>query len=56
MTKEEMINKIIEMLKEGYELSKDTLSQEDLLKVYIKTKANLETMKALKELEGGYNE
>lgn len=56
MNKEEMLNKIIEMIKEGYELSKDNLSQEDLIKVYIETKANLETIKAAKELEGGTNE
>ena len=56
MNKEELINKIIEMIKEGYELSKDEVSKEDLLKVYIETKSNLETIKPVQELKGGSNE
>lgn len=56
MNKEELINKIIEMIKEGYELIKDEVPEKELFKVYVETKAQLETTKALKELEDGSNE
>lgn len=53
MDKDEMINKMLEMLRECYELVKNDISEADLLKSYVEIKARLETTKALKELERG---
>ena len=53
MSKDEMINKMLEMLKESYELSKNDISEADLLKSYVEIKAQLETLKAVNELKKG---
>lgn len=52
MSKEEKIDKILEMSKELMILKLDSISNEDLDKLYIETKLVLETFK---ELEGGSN-
>lgn len=47
MSKEEKINKIIEMQKELFLLNKDELSDKEIDDLYVKVKFALETMKEL---------
>lgn len=51
MNKEEMISKILEMIKEMYELNKDEISLEEIKKEYVKIKFVLETTKELKGVD-----
>ena len=48
MNKDEMINKILEMMKELYEIGKDELNEEELKQTYVRIKFCLETAKELK--------
>lgn len=49
MTKEEKIEKIMEMQKEMFLLNLETIKDEDLDKLYTQTKLALESLKELKE-------
>lgn len=51
MTKEEKINKILEMIKELYLLNCEELEDKDLEKLYFETKFTLETEKELRGIK-----
>lgn len=48
MTKQEKLDKILEMTKEIIQLKMDILTDEEIDKIYIQTKFMLETLKELK--------